>query len=83
MARAIEPTAAGSSRGMRDTASGERTGSAITGPVPATMSRSMPAALSGTTMSENRIAASTSCRRTGCMVISQTSSASKQDSSMP
>ena len=50
----------------------------MTGPTSGTMSRSMPAARSGTTMSENRIAASTPCRRTGCSVISQTSSASKQ-----
>ncbi|SLJ60461.1 Uncharacterised protein [Mycobacteroides abscessus subsp. abscessus] len=34
-------------------------------------------------MSENRIAASTPWRRIGCMVISQTNSGSKQDSSMP
>ena len=55
-----------------------RTGWAITGPTSGTMSRSMPAPRSGTTMSENRIAASTPCRRTGCRVISQISSASKQ-----
>ncbi|SLA09418.1 Uncharacterised protein [Mycobacteroides abscessus subsp. abscessus] len=34
-------------------------------------------------MSENRIAASTSWRRTGCMVISQTIDESKHDSSIP
>ena len=42
------------------------------------MSTSIPAARSGTTMSENRIAASTPCLRTGCSVISVIRSASKQ-----
>ena len=41
---------------------------------PGTMSRSTPTALSGTTMSLNRIAASTPYRRTGCRVISATRS---------
>ena len=49
-------------------------GSATTGPTPGTMSRSTPMAVSGTTMSEKKIAASTPCRRTGCRVISVTSS---------
>ena len=40
-------------------------------------------AFSGTTMSLNRIAASTPCRRTGCRVISVTRSGRRQDSSMP
>ena len=53
-----------------------------TGPVPGTMSRSTPAAATGTTMSLNRIAASTPCRRTGCRVISVTSSGRRQDSSI-
>ncbi len=61
----------GSRRGSRDTAAASRTGSAITGPVPGTMSRSTPAAARGTTMSLNRIAASTWCLRTGWSVISQ------------
>ena len=59
-----------------------RTGSAITGPTSGTMSRSTPAARSGTTISENKIAASTSYRRIGCRVISQASSGSKQAASM-
>ena len=59
-----------------------RIGSAITGPTSATMSRSTPAARSGTTMSENRIAASTSWRRIGCRVISQATSGSKHAASM-
>jgi hypothetical protein len=36
-----------------------RTGSATTGPVPATISTPIPATFSGTTMSLNRMAAST------------------------
>jgi hypothetical protein len=59
-----------------------RTGSATTGPVPGTMSTPIPAATSGTTMSLNRIAASTSCLRTGCSVTSQTISGLKQASSI-
>jgi hypothetical protein len=42
-----------------------RIGSATTGPVPGSMSRSIPAAATGTTMSLKRIAASTPWRRTG------------------
>jgi hypothetical protein len=60
-----------------------RTGVATTGPTPAVMSRSTPAALSGTMMSEKRIAASTPCRRTGWRVISVTRSGRVQASSMP
>ena len=47
---------------------------ATTGPIPALMSTSIPTARSGTTMSLNRIAASTSYRRSGCRVISVISS---------
>ena len=47
------------------------------------MSRSTPTALSGSTMSEKKMAASTPYRRTGWRVISTTSSGSMQDSSMP
>ena len=67
---------------MAMTSARVRTGLAITGPTSGTMSRSTPAPRSGTTMSENRIAASTPCRRTGCRVISQISSGSKQASIM-
>ncbi len=49
----------------------------MTGPTSGTMSTPTPAARSGTTMSENRIAASTACLRTGCSVISVIRSASK------
>ncbi len=68
----------GSSAGNAATAAPVRTGSATTGPVPGTMSTPMPAATSGTTMSEKRMAASTPWRRTGCIVISQTRSGVKQ-----
>jgi hypothetical protein len=71
------------STGSRRTSSSVRTGSASTGPVPGTMSTSTPAAYSGTTMSLNRMAASTPCRRTGCRVISQASSGVRQACSMP
>ena len=47
------------------------------------MSTPTPAAYSGTTMSLNRMAASTPCRRTGCSVISQVSSGVRQACSMP
>jgi len=57
-------------------------GWATTGPTPGLMSRSTPAAASGTTMSEKRIAASTPWRRTGCSVTSVTSAGSRQASSM-
>ena len=46
------------------------------------MSTPIPAACSGTTMSLNRIAASTRCLRTGCSVISQISSGVRQAASM-
>ncbi len=75
-------TCAGSSGFMPSTSATDRIGCSITGPTSGTMSRPIPAAFSGTTMSENRIAASTPCLRTGCRVISQTSSGSKQASSI-
>ena len=53
-----DSTAAGSRAGT-STSPGVRIGCATTGPVPATMSRSTPAALNGRTMSQNKIAAST------------------------
>ena len=68
----------GSSGLIAATSAAVRIGWAITGPTSGTMSSSMPDARSGTTMSENRMAASTPCRRTGCSVISVISSASKQ-----
>ena len=52
------------------TSAAVRIGCSMTGPTSGTMSRSMPDARSGTTMSENRMAASTPCLRTGCSVIS-------------
>ena len=62
---------------MASTSAAVRTGYSITGPTSGTMSSSIPDARSGTTMSENRMAASTPWRRTGCRVISVISSASK------
>ena len=50
----------------------------MTGPVPGTISTDTPAASSGTTMSEKKIAASTPWRRTGCRVISETRSGVRQ-----
>ena len=67
---------------MAATSSSVRTGSATTGPTPGTMSRSTPTALSGSTMSEKKIAASTPYRRTGCSVISMTRSGRMQASSI-
>jgi hypothetical protein len=75
-------TAAGSSTGSVLTSAALRTGLCTTGPVPGTISSPMPAACSGTMMSLNKIAASTPCRRTGCNVISQTSSGVIQATSM-
>ena len=79
----IGASAAGSSGGSAATSAAVRTGCATTGPVPGTISTSIPASLSGTTMSLNRIAASTRCRRTGCRVISVARSGVRQASSMP
>jgi hypothetical protein len=45
--------------GSRSRSAAVRNGCATTGPVPGTMSRSTPTALSGTTMSEKKMAAST------------------------
>ncbi len=59
-----------------------RIGRAMTGPTPGLMSRSMPTALSGTTMSLKKMAASTPYRRTGCRVISTTRSVRKHESSI-
>ena len=50
--------------------------------MPALMSTSMPTARSGTTMSLNRIAASTSYRRSGCRVISVIRSGRLHESSI-
>ena len=84
-----EPTAAvmngrcsGVRSGIAATSASVRTGRATTGPTPGLMSRSTPTALSGSTMSEKKMAASTPYRRTGWRVISVTISAFMQDSSM-
>jgi hypothetical protein len=52
-------TSSGVSSGRRSRSAAVRNGCATTGPVPGTMSRSTPTALSGTTMSEKKIGAST------------------------
>ena len=52
-------SAAGSNGGNPTTSAAVRIGSATTGPVPATICTSTPASFSGTTMSLNRMAAST------------------------
>ena len=67
---------------MASTSARVRTGRATTGPTPGLMSRSTPTALSGSTMSEKKMAASTPYRRTGCRVISTTMSGSMQASSI-
>src|SRR5690606_37891929 len=73
-ASAMSSMAAGSSSGSRSRSARVRNGSATTGPLPGTMSRSTPTAWRGTTMSLKKMAASTPCRRTGWRVISATRS---------
>ncbi len=67
-------TCSGVSSGRRSRSALVRNGSATTGPTPGRISMSTPTACTGTTMSLKKIAASTPCRRTGCSVISVTSS---------
>ena len=59
IASVMNPTSATSSGRSWSRSAALRIGRAITGPTPGTMSRSTPIATSGTTMSLNRIAAST------------------------
>ena len=59
-----------------------RIGLSTTGPIPGAMSMPTPTAFSGTTMSLNRIAASTAYRRSGCSVNSVIRSGRAQASSM-
>src|SRR3954447_16710168 len=68
---------------MASTSARVRTGEATTGPTPGLISRSTPTALSGSTMSEKKMAASTPYLRTGWRVISVTRSGSMHDSSIP
>ena len=58
-ARVMNGTCSGVRSGIAATSSSVRTGWATTGPTPGLMSRSTPTALSGSTMSEKKIAAST------------------------
>ena len=78
----MKGTWSGVRSGIASTSASVVTGFATTGPTPGLMSRSTPTALSGSTMSEKKIAASTAYRRTGCMVISTTSSGRMHDSSI-
>ena len=59
-----------------------RNGWPVTGPTPGLMSMSTPTARSGTTMSLNRMAASTAYRRSGWRVISVMTSALVHAASM-
>ena len=65
---------------MRST---ERTGGSMTGPSPFTKSNGMPMGSSGSSRSENRMAASTSMASTGCRVTRAASSGWRQISSRP
>ncbi|OIQ79383.1 hypothetical protein GALL_388760 [mine drainage metagenome] len=74
--------ASSSTDGSAATSSAVRTARPSTGPTPGLMSTSTPASRSGTTMSLKKIAASTSCRRTGCRVSSLASSGVRHASSI-
>src|SRR3954469_10972247 len=67
-------SASGSSGRNRWRSAARAKGRSTTGPTPCAMSTPNPTAATGTTMSENRMAASTPWRRTGCRVISAASS---------
>ena len=82
IASVTRATCSGASSGSAATSAAVRTGESTTGPVPGTMSTPIPARYSGTTMSENRMAASMSWRRTGCRVISQVRSGVRHASSI-
>ena len=58
-ASVMKGTWSGVRSGMAATSASVATGSATTGPIPGLMSRSTPTALSGSTMSEKKMAAST------------------------
>src|SRR5205807_3258942 len=82
-ASATYATSSGSRGRRRSMSAAVRNGGSMTGPTPALSSTSTPMALSGTTMSEKRMAASTPSRRTGCMVTSAASSGVWMMSNMP
>src|SRR5690606_4486058 len=81
-ASATNSTAPASSAGIANTSASVATGFPTTGPTPGLISKSIPAASSGTTMSENRMAASTPGRRTGWSVLSTTRSGSRHASNI-
>ena len=72
---------AGSIGRSASTSEAVRTGSASTGPRPATIETSTPASSTGVTISLKKTAASTPWRRTGCRVISAASSGRRHASS--
>ena len=74
-ASVIYGTSPGSRTRSRDRSSWPRKGLPVTGPTPGLMSMSRPTARSGTTMSLNRMAASTANLRSGCRVSSVMTSA--------
>src|SRR3954447_23263887 len=67
----------------RSTSASDRIGEAITGPTFSTSSTSTPIPRTGSMMSANITAASTSCRRTGCSVTSAQSSGWRAISNSP
>ncbi len=69
-ASVMKSTSPGSRGRSRFRSRSPRIGSPITGPTPGLMSISSPTARNGTTMSLNRMAASTAYLRIGCRVIS-------------
>ncbi len=83
--RIVSITCASASRGSkhfsRSMSASERRGFSIAGPSPRTKSNGIPIGSSGSSKSENKIAASTSMRRTGCIVTVVASSGDRQMSS--
>ena len=69
----------GSKRRSRSMSASVRSGFSIAGPSPRTKSNGMPIGSSGSRRSENRMAASTSMRRTGCIVTRVASSGQSAD----
>ena len=77
-------TAVSGSNGVRSraTSAAVRMGESTTGPTPSSIRTSTPRAATGTMMSENRIAASSGIRRSGCSVTSTARSGVRHVSSM-
>ena len=81
VSRTYGMSASGSNGRSRSRSAADVNGSATTGP--GARSISSPMAVSGTTMSEKRMAASTPSRRTGCIVTSAASSGVRMTSNIP